>query len=165
MGVRPDIVTLICDGCFATTTVRSGSKIHGVPVLVWWYQDRRQRCASCAPLADPSTNREAKIRSDARETSRQAALEAFPRTGVHRRLILDYIASRPDYGATDDEIIVALNIRHQSAGPRRLELFEGGWIEDSGIRRRTVSGKDAIVWCLTTRGRAQYGYLPAAEQR
>jgi hypothetical protein len=30
--------------------------------------------------------------------------------------------------------------------PRRVELVEGGWVEDSGERRPTRSGMDAVVW-------------------
>ena len=52
-------------------------------------------------------------------------------------------------GATDDEVQVGLDMNPSTERPRRAELFTQGLIEDSGTRRKTQSGRLAIVWRLT----------------
>lgn len=49
-------------------------------------------------------------------------------------------------GATCDEVEVALELRHQTASARINELAEAGRVYDSGQRRKTRSGRQAIVW-------------------
>ena len=49
-------------------------------------------------------------------------------------------------GATCDEIERATGMRHQTASARVRELREKGHIKDSDKRRRTRSGRQAIVW-------------------
>jgi hypothetical protein len=93
------------------------------------------------------------------ETERRAAIEVQPRTGTARRRVLDLIASRGETGATDEEVSIALRMRLYTAAPRRTELVRGGWVMDSGKRRRTTTGSRAAVWMLTDAGRAQYGRL------
>lgn len=92
----------------------------------------------------------------AKATSREAALRALPGTATRRYQVLATIAGSPT-GMTDDEIITSQRMPHQSVGPRRLELVEGGWIEDSGQRRKTRTGADAIVWVLSEAGQARWG--------
>jgi hypothetical protein len=91
------------------------------------------------------------------DTSRLAALEVAPRTGTQRARVLDYIRTRGSRGATDAEIQHALGMNGNTERPRRIELVEGGWLTDSGLRR-TVSGRPAIVWSasvvtVNTKGR------------
>jgi hypothetical protein len=81
-----------------------------------------------------------------RDTSVEAAESMEPNAGTLRALVLDFIRGRLGAGATDDEIEVALGMRHQTASARRRELAIGKWIEDSGERRATRSGRMAIVW-------------------
>jgi hypothetical protein len=40
-------------------------------------------------------------------------------------------------------------MRHQTCSARIYELHRKQWIHDSGRRRRTRSGRDAIVWAVT----------------
>lgn len=96
------------------------------------------------------------VRRDARPTSEEAALRAMPRSSTRRFMVLEAIVAAGEAGRTDDELIVELGLPHQSVGPRRLELVEGGWIEDSGQRRRTRTGADAIVWVLTEAGATKW---------
>lgn len=50
------------------------------------------------------------------------------------------------YGMTDDEVEVALDMRHQTASARRRELVKAGRVRDTGRRRNTRSGRPATVW-------------------
>lgn len=104
-------------------------------------------------LSDPSRSG-VHVRHDARPTSASAASMAFPRSGTQRMRVLAAISARHG-GATDDDVIASTGMLHQSVGPRRLELERGGWIEDSGRRRKTRMGNDAIVWELTDLARAR----------
>ena len=69
------------------------------------------------------------------DTSRAAAEKVY-----------DYIVSRGDYGATDDEIAVSLELRHQTASPRRRGLVIMGAVYATEERRPTRSGQTATVW-------------------
>ena len=73
--------------------------------------------------------------------------------------VLRAIAAAGGEGRTDDELIVDLDLPHQSVGPRRLELVEGDWIEDSGRRRRTRTGAEAIVWILSESGTIRWAQV------
>lgn len=105
-------------------------------------------------LSDP-TALAVKVRRDARATSVAAAKRALPRSGTKRARVLYEIATAPA-GCTDDEIITRTGFLHQSVGPRRLELEQGGWVEDSGERRKTRMGNPAIVWKLTPTAQARF---------
>lgn len=85
------------------------------------------------------------VRNDHPSTAKAAAHAAFPRSGTWRRKVLDAIALRP---RTDDELQHDLTMSGNTERPRRVELVDGGWINDSGERRRTAGGQDAIVWQL-----------------
>jgi hypothetical protein len=49
-------------------------------------------------------------------------------------------------GLTADQVQQRLSGSHQSISPRVTDLRNKGWIVDSGRRRRTRSGRKAIVW-------------------
>lgn len=49
-------------------------------------------------------------------------------------------------GATDEEIIRCVGYSPNTVRPRRVELTHQGLLYDSGQRRKTASGKPAIVW-------------------
>lgn len=66
-----------------------------------------------------------------------------------RRLVYAYIASRGANGATDQECQAALHLEPNTQPPRRIELTRGGHVRDSGQRRKTRSGRNAIVWIAT----------------
>lgn len=85
----------------------------------------------------------------AAETQQAAALEAYPNTGTWRLRVLQALVDAGARGATDEEIQRALGLNPSTQRPRRVELVELGWIEDSGARRPTRSGRSAAVWCLT----------------
>jgi predicted ArsR family transcriptional regulator len=84
------------------------------------------------------------------DTSRRTAERIMPRTGSTRRAILNQLIELgPRFGATDQELQHALGISGDTVRPRRVELVEDGWVTDSGRRRPTPSGHDAIVWVPT----------------
>ena len=47
---------------------------------------------------------------------------------------------------TDDEVEVVTGLRHQTASARVNELMRSRRVRDSGRRRKTRSGRRAIVW-------------------
>lgn len=80
------------------------------------------------------------------DTSMAAAVDIEPHAGTMRAQVLDFIRARGDEGATDDEIEVALDMRHQTASARRNDLAGLKWVVDSGRTRLTRSGRKATVW-------------------
>lgn len=83
---------------------------------------------------------------NAPDTSEQAARAAdLPAINL-RALVLEHIKKCGDRGATDQEIQDSLSIRPQTQTPRRWELERLGLIRNSGITRKTKSGRNAVVW-------------------
>lgn len=78
------------------------------------------------------------------ETSQKAAARALPRTGTQRHRIWELIKTTD--GMTADEINAATNISPNTINPTIRGLVLDGWLEDSGQRRATRAGNEAIVW-------------------
>lgn len=78
-----------------------------------------------------------------------------------RRAVLAYLAGFGDDGATDEQLQLALNMNGSSERPRRGELCEMRYVFDSGLKRKTMSGKDAIIWKLTKFGQSVYFKMQA----
>jgi hypothetical protein len=87
---------------------------------------------------------------DAPATSHEAAASMIDAAGVQRAKVMEVIALAGSQGATDAEVELETGFRAQSVSPRRGELVTLGVIVDSGQRRRTPSGRSAIVWILAT---------------
>jgi hypothetical protein len=79
-------------------------------------------------------------------TSISAAAEIAPHAAKLRLAVYQQIICCGQFGATDDEIEVALKLRHQTVSARRRELVLLSQVTDSGRRRKTRSGRSAIVW-------------------
>lgn len=77
-------------------------------------------------------------------TSKVAASAILPNAKTLRAAVLNYL--RAYGGATDDEIQAALNMSGNTERPRRRELEQHGLVRDSGRRRLTHSGRQAVVW-------------------
>ena len=105
----------------------------------------------------PDANRPAP--TSGRATSAAAAGVVFPRTGTLRRHVLDAIGAAGERGATDDDLLASTGLAPNTLRPRRWELVSGGWVVDSGRKRPTASGSDAVVWVVSRLGRA---YLDGA---
>ena len=56
-------------------------------------------------------------------------------------------------GLTDEEGQDMLGIEGNSYRPCRVTLFDKGFVQDSGMRRKTKANKNAVVWMITTAGR------------
>jgi hypothetical protein len=86
-------------------------------------------------------------------TSHRAARQHAVHRGNQRGEIL--LAHSTVGAMTDDECQQLLShIRLNSLTTRRSELLAMGLLEDSGERRLTVAGSDAVVWKITESGRA-----------
>jgi len=86
------------------------------------------------------------------ETQRAAAISEYPRTGTKRLAVLSAVAAADGRGLTDEEGFAITGFTQNTYRPRRVELVDGGWVADTGIRRRVLSGKPAVAWVLTEKG-------------
>jgi hypothetical protein len=94
----------------------------------------------------------AKLRKDANETSRLAALRAAPKSGTQRHALLLKFAAAGARGMTDDEVADAMVWSPNTARPRRVELLDGGWVGNSGSHRPSFYDNPATVWVITEQG-------------
>lgn len=79
------------------------------------------------------------------ETSKDAAERIAPALGYLQQVVLDTLSAvRP--GLTTDEIEVRTGLRHQTASARVRELAQRGYIEATGEKRPTRSGRAAAVY-------------------
>lgn len=95
-------------------------------------------------------------------TSLEAAQSMAGVAKVLRDKVFNYIGAQGSNGATDDEIEVALNLQARTENPRRWELVRMGLVIETKQRRKTRSGRNAIVWQLTGEGFARYFERSAA---
>lgn len=84
------------------------------------------------------------------DTSKDAA--HVVNAGTWRAKVLDVIVASGAIGVTDEEGFKRLGIDYSRWGPRRRELHNWGYIQDSGTVRPTVSGCESIVWTATHSG-------------
>jgi hypothetical protein len=107
-----------------------------------------RRHALVPPLRDRTAMVQAVRRSgNAPTTSLAAAEAALPKSGTRRREVYDILLTDGDL--TDNEIGERLSMDLNTVRPRRGELEEMGLVMDSGVRRLTPSGNEAIVWKTT----------------
>jgi hypothetical protein len=102
-------------------------------------------------LAEPRFTRTV---HSAPETSHEAGewMKQFALTdaaAVFRQIYYAYhgrATEEPRFGMTSDEVEVALGRTHQTISARINQLRDTGWVVDSKARRKTRSGRKAIVW-------------------
>lgn len=80
------------------------------------------------------------------QASCRAAEAAVPRSTTDRGRVLGFLRERGEYGATDEEMQIALAMNPSTQRPRRIELLKSGWIYATDASRRTRSGSPARVW-------------------
>lgn len=93
-------------------------------------------------------------------TSRDAAHEAKPTAASLRVIVLNRIREAGDHGCTDEEAYLHLirtgmvppTTKDSTLRARRVELWNAGYVRDSGTRRRTTSNRLAVVWTATGEG-------------
>ncbi len=83
------------------------------------------------------------------ETSKAAAGEAQSMAQTLRERVYREVAAHGKTGATDDEVQVALSMNPSTQRPRRVELVMQCRVRDSGEKRKTRSGRLAVVWIAT----------------
>ena len=86
------------------------------------------------------------------ETSKEAAIAALPNAATYRARILEFIRKRGAEGATSDECQAEFQLAHQTGSARVAELLQGGFIIESGRRRKTRRGRDADVLVIAPPG-------------
>lgn len=96
-------------------------------------------------LSDPDTSR--------------AAAERHPVKRNGDRHVALVILSRHPGGLTDFELAKFLGRQQTSAGKRRGELRDNGYVIDTQVRRPAPSGSNAIVWAITAKGREALAHL------
>lgn len=91
------------------------------------------------------------------DTSEQAAQHVAKRVETLRLRVFRAIqlcsgANEPEakLGMTCDEVEHALEMSHQTASARIHDLAKQERIFDSGLRRKTRSGRNAVVWIAPT---------------
>lgn len=82
------------------------------------------------------------------QTSFDAAEKVLPRIGSIRYDIYRSILFSANQGRTDEELESILCKKHQTISAARNTLMNDGLIHDSGIRRPTTSGAEAICWYI-----------------
>lgn len=99
--------------------------------------------------SDPTAARIGRWTAADRGTQRRASLDNYPRGGSQRRRILDALVlmhrTRSD-GMTCEQLADVLRLPTQSCSARLNELWNGGWVKDSGAQRKTRQGSQATVW-------------------
>ena len=100
------------------------------------------RTPSPARTTDPATSHAA-----------SESVDVFRARALHREIV-DILRGEFD-GLTDEQIRGRLaSGSHSYSGPqtRRNELVAAGWVTDSGRKRKMSSGRQAVVWVLTSAG-------------
>lgn len=89
------------------------------------------------------------IAHNAPDTSREAGEAAKPHAGKQREMIYNWIKlsnTLVPKGMTADELSLLFNLPAQSVSARINGLHRDAYIVDSGMRRKTRYGRNAIVW-------------------
>ena len=90
------------------------------------------------------------VRPDAPDTSHEAAESMRPHVS---RLAMKVVAALwGNEGRTCQEIEQYLGMSHQTCSARIWELQKALVVRDSGKRRKTTSGRNAIVWVISQEG-------------
>jgi hypothetical protein len=88
-----------------------------------------------------------------RATSIGGAIQAAKALPRMRRRVLELIVGAGENGLSDEEATALLGAGPNSARPRRVELEALGLVRDSGQRKETRAGVEAIRWVATNEGR------------
>lgn len=96
------------------------------------------------------------------DTEREAAILVAPSAATHRKRILVWLSGR-DQGATGHETWHATGGYAASHATTRLEELEHDClVTRTDGRRKTPSGRNAIVWTVTDAGRTAAEHLRGA---
>ncbi len=84
------------------------------------------------------------------DTSRQAAIDNYPRSGTQRWKVFAHIACAGERGCTRNELEKKIGRSISSINPRVAELKEQNKIEPNGKTRTTPLGSQAEILVLTS---------------
>ena len=84
------------------------------------------------------------------ETSVSAAKAIAPAAATLRLMVLEALRKAGADGLTDEEMLSATGLQPSTGRPRRIELMQAGHVRDSGRKRETRSGRNAVVWVANT---------------
>jgi hypothetical protein len=87
------------------------------------------------------------------DTSRAAAAGIKHRIGPLHLKVIAFLSGRA--GATDEEMQLEIPMPANTQRPRRRELELMGRVVDSGRRRLTRSGCEAVIWVLNSKSPTQ----------
>lgn len=119
----------------------------------WLAVDHRREATTLAlawqDYADECLKLDGKGTASARQTSILAGVTTLPNKGsVRRKVIAIVVAHHAHYrtGLATFELEARLHKSHQTVSSAVNFAEQHGWIKDSGLRRKTQFGKDAIVY-------------------
>lgn len=111
---------------------------------------RRRREAAGPQRRTPDAPTESEARGQDRPGHTRTRKNRAALVGDRVRVLFAH-AANPD-GLTDFELASLVNSQQNSAGKRRHELRNDGYIEQSQFHRAAPSGATAIVWRITETG-------------
>jgi hypothetical protein len=82
------------------------------------------------------------------DTSREAAASIAATLGFLEDVVYGAIKRAGARGVTCDEVEVREALAHQTASARIRGLYLKGLVVESGKKRKTRSGRNAIVWTV-----------------
>jgi hypothetical protein len=109
------------------------------PFLIAYALDR-----AWGPVRESPYTNSAAVSKKATATQKAAAAKVYPKSGTIKRRILSLITEKN--GLTDEELELALGMKHQTVSASRNALMNSGWIIDSGHTRKNLNGNHATVW-------------------
>jgi hypothetical protein len=87
------------------------------------------------------------------DTSREAAEQIRPQAANLRESVLRAMLKTPGEGATAEEIEELTGLAGNTVRPRLIELVERGQIAKTDRKRATRSGRNAVIYVVTSAGR------------
>lgn len=136
------------------TTTRVLAELKSINTFDMWVADSIKLCIELleADLSRRTGKGSLPPHQSHSDTSRAAAKAIAPKLGTVLSEVLQQIAQYGSTGLTDEEGQRILDIQGNSYRPCRVMLMDRGFVFDSGIRRKTRQGKDAVVWYITREG-------------
>jgi hypothetical protein len=136
-------VSCACDHRWSTEAVRLATEaLRTIEALASSAPRRRRTWASTPPFVAGS------------DTSEEAAFLIGPKAATLRADVLRHLDYCGQYGATDEEVQVALQMAGNTVRPRRIELETAGLVVRTATTRVTQAGRRAHVYVITARGLA-----------
>lgn len=154
------ILCMVCGALWIEMIVREGKRalsalagtLGGDPIRLGWHHSHTRSIWLRHKLRPkPKEPKDSDLLPhNGTDTSRKAASSMIGHARTLRRRIVMEISRRSS--ATCDEIEIALGLSHQTASARIRELTQDGLLRVTSKRRRTISGRLARVYALTTSG-------------